>query len=352
MEEIIFADSAPTLRLNISRTASPAGVALLQRTIYGTHGPQYSHTGQAEKVARVTGPYFFDLWAGLELVGTYCLSERVVRTPAGPVAGYYGRYLAVADAHRGRGYGHRLKQAAVRYIERTRPQPQVFYSYIEEANVRSLKISAEAGFQPLAQLEALAFGRLYPRCDARFGQLAAAELPAMQATLAAAYAGHSLVQFDHLYDQQHYFVLREKGEIIAGVQANPVRWRIVAMPGLSGQLLLHVLPHVPVLRRLINPANHTFAALEALYVQPGREPELLVLLESVLAHFSYTSALVMLDTTSPLHTYLKSSGKLGLLQAIKQPTYSQVLAKLNGLSLGQLKQAPTQPLYASAFDYT
>lgn len=351
MEELHLANS-PSLRLTSSRVASAAGVALLQQTIYGTHGPQYSHTGQAQKVGRITNPYFFDLWLGPELVGTYCLSERLVQTPAGLVPGYYGRYLAVAAAHRGHGYGHQLKQAAVRYIERTRPQPQVFYSYIEDANARSLRISAEAGFQPLAQFEALAFGRLYPRPDARVGRLAAAELPAMRARLAAAYAGYSLVQFDHFYDQQNYFVLREKGEIIAGVQANPVRWRIVAMPGLSGRLLLRVLPRVPVLRRLINPANHAFAALEALYVQPGREPELLGLLESVLAHFGYTSALVMLDTTSPLHTYLKSSGKLGLLQAIKQPTYSQVLVKGNGLSLNQLKHAPTQPLYASAFDYT
>jgi RimJ/RimL family protein N-acetyltransferase len=351
MEQLLLADSPP-LRLTISRTASPLGVALLQQTIYGTHGPQYSHTGQAEKVTHVTGPYFFDLWVGEELVGTYCLSERLVQTPAGQVAGYYGRYLAVAAAHRGHGYGHRLKQEAVRYIERTQPAPQVFYSYIEEANARSLRISAQAGFQPVALLEALAFGRLYPRPDARFEQLAPAELPAMRAALAAAYAGYSLVQFDHLYDQQHYFVLRENGQIIAGVQANMVRWRIVAMPGFGGQLLLRVLPHVPVLKRLINPANYEFAALEALYVQPGREPELLRLLESVLAHFGFTSALVLLDVASPLHHYLKGSGKLGLLQRLKQPTYTQVFLKANGLTPEQVKQNPAQPLYTSAFDYT
>ncbi len=347
MAHLVFTDAARALRLVVSPQASPQSVALLQQTTYGTHGPQYGHTGQAEKVARITGPQFFELWKGDELAGTYCLSERRVHTPAGPVPGYYGRYLAVAAAHRGHGYGHLLKQEAVRYIERTRPAPQLFYSYIEGANARSLQISARAGFCPLAQLEALAFGRLYPRRDARFSQLPAAGQPALRARLAAAYQAHSLVQFDHLFDGNNYFVLRENGEIIAGVQANPVRWRIVAMPGLSGQLLLRVLPHVPVLKRLINPANHQFAALEALYVQPGREPVLLALLESVLAHFGFTSALMMLDTTSPLHRYLKTCGKLGWLQALKQPTYSQVLVKLNGLF-----SMPPPPLYASAFDYT
>ncbi|HET9503870.1 MAG TPA: GNAT family N-acetyltransferase [Hymenobacter sp.] len=347
MKQLIFTDAARALQLTVSPVASAATVALLQQTTYGTHGPQYRHTGQAEKVARITGPHFFELWKGEELAGTYCLSRRLVPTPTGPVPGYYGRYLAVAAAHQGHGYGHLLKQEAVRYIERTQAGPHLFYSYVEGANARSLQIAAQAGFHALAQLEALAFGRLYPKLDPRFGQLPAAEQPAMRAWLAAAYQGHALVQLDHLFDEGNYFVLRENGEIIAGVQANPVRWRIVAMPGISGKFMLRVLPHVPVLKRLINPARHEFAALEALYVLPGREPALLALLESVLAHFGYTSALVMLDTTSPLHGYLKNSGKLGLLQALKQPTYSQVLVKLNGLA-----QAPAPPLYASAFDYT
>lgn len=347
MKQPIFTDAARVLQLTVSPVASAAAVALLQQTTYGTHGPQYRHTGQAEKVARITGPHFFELWRGEELAGTYCLSRRLVPTPAGAVPGYYGRYLAVAAAHQGHGYGHLLKQEAVRYIERTEVGPHLFYSYVEGANVRSLRISAQTGFHALAQLEALAFGRLYPKLDPRFSQLSAAEQPAMRARLTAAYQGHALVQFDHLFDDGNYFVLRENGEIIAGVQANPVRWRIVAMPGISGKFMLRVLPHVPVLKRLINPARHEFAALEALYVQPGREPALLALLESVLAHFGYTSALVMLDTTSPLHGYLKNSGKLGLLQALKQPTYSQVLVKLDGLP-----QAPAPPLYASSFDYT
>jgi RimJ/RimL family protein N-acetyltransferase len=347
MKQPIFTDAMRALQLTVSPVASAATVALLQQTTYGTHGPQYRHTGQAEKVGRITGPHFFELWQGEELAGTYCLSRRLVATPAGPAPGYYGRYLAVAAAHQGHGYGHLLKQEAVRYVERTEAGPHLFYSYVEGANTRSLRISAQAGFHTLAQLEALAFGRLYPKKDPRFSQLPAAEQPAMRARLAATYQTHSLVQFDHLFDDGNYFVLRENGEIIAGVQANPVRWRIVSMPGVSGKFMLRVLPHVPVLQRLINPARHEFAALEGLYALPGREPALLALLESVLAHFGVTSALVMLDITSPLYGYLKNSGKLGLLQALKQPTYSQVLVKLNGLS-----SIPAPPFYASAFDYT
>lgn len=54
-----------------------------------------------------------------------------------------------------------LKQQVVQYIERTWPQPQLFYSYVEASNTRSLQISRTAGFEVLGQLEAFAFGRFY-----------------------------------------------------------------------------------------------------------------------------------------------------------------------------------------------
>jgi len=77
--------SAPPLQLTVSRHASPAGIDLLEQTIYSTHGPQYSHTGQARKVQHLTAPYFFDLWQHEHVVGTYCLAERPVRTATGTI---------------------------------------------------------------------------------------------------------------------------------------------------------------------------------------------------------------------------------------------------------------------------
>jgi len=344
--------AAEGIRITVDQAASPQGIALLQKTMYGTNGPKYSHTGQEQKVAHITGPHFFDFWVGEEVVGTYCLSERQLQTPSGSVTSFYGRYLAIAPAYSGQGYGSLLKTEAVRYLERITAGAHLFYSYIEEANARSMRISAKEGFTSLAQLEALVFGRLYPQKDWRFARLPSDELGAMRALLTTAYQSYSFVQLDHLYDDQNYFVLRENGEIIAGVQANPVLWRIVEMPGLSGRIMLNVLPHLPILKRIINPSQYAFAALEAVYLKPGREPELFVLLESVLAHFQVTSALLMLDTNAPLSRLLKSSGKLGILNSLKKNIYTEVMVKLNGLTTDGVKQSPQQPLYTSAFDYT
>lgn len=347
---VIYTDEVVTV--TVSATASAQAVALLQQTTYGTSGPRYRHTDQETKVNRIISPYFFDLRVGNKVVGTYCLSRRLVQLPAGQVPAFYGRYLAIDPAHAGHGYGSRLKAEAVRYVERTTALPYLFYSYIEAANSRSVRISEKEGFTSVAQLEALAFSRLYPRPDPRMSRLPAAEVGALRTKLDTAYRAYACVQFERVYEGQNYFVLRENGEIIAGVQANPVRWRIVQMPGLSGWLLLHVLPHLPVLKRLLNPHNYQFVALEAVYTKPGREQEIWPLLESVLAHFRYTSALLMLDVHAPLRQQLVGAGKLGLLNSLKKNIYTHVMVRSHGLTEHDIKQTPEQPLYTSAFDYT
>jgi hypothetical protein len=92
-EEVIYQDGP--VRITVSRQAGAETVRLLEGTIYGTSGPRYQHTGQAQKVHEIAGPRYFEAWAGATLAGTYCLSERTVQTPAGPVTGFYGRYLSV-----------------------------------------------------------------------------------------------------------------------------------------------------------------------------------------------------------------------------------------------------------------
>lgn len=100
-------------------------------------------------------------------------------------------------------------------------------------------------------------------------RLPAARYPEVRQLMESAYGPYTLVQFDRLFYGGNYFVLEAGGEIVAGVQANPVRWRLVSMPGLSGKLIMHVVPHLPVMGRLIQPDRYAFAALEALYVRPG-----------------------------------------------------------------------------------
>ena len=347
LNETIFHEGH--LRISLNAYASLQTVDLLQRTVYGTHGPRYRQTGQEVKVQHMTNPHYFDLYAGEQLIGTYCLSGRQIQLPVGPTQSLYGRYFSIDPLFGGKGYGSLLKSHAIQYLEKRIQAPFLFYSYVEESNERSMRISKKDGYQSMAILDAVLFSRLYPKADARVSRLSSHELPLIQSLLNSTYQAYTLVQFDQVYYSQNYFVLKEKGEIIAGIQANPIRWQIVEMPGLSGQFVMRLLPRFPLLRRLFNPHNHQFVALEAAYVRPGREDTLFSLMESVLTHFGFTSALWVQDINSPFYP-LVTSGKLGLLNAMQKSIRTHVMVKSIGLKENQIKVYPQQPIYVSGFD--
>jgi hypothetical protein len=340
------------IQITVNHMCSLDALSLLKQTIYGSSGPRYQHMSLENKIKDITHPHFFQLTEGQTVVGTYCLSGRQVKIAEGTIDSFYGRLLSVNPAFSGKGYGRILKREAVNYIERTFNRPHLFYSYLEESNSRSMRISQQENFTSMGVLEAIVFSRLYPKKDSRFAQLREAECATLLPILQETYSNYTLLHFDQVYYKQNYFVWKEKGEIIAGVQANPVLWRIVDMPGIGGKFIMQGLPFIPVIRRLINPAHHRFLALEALFVKPGYGHLLLPLLESVLHHFQVSSALLLLDTHSATAKQLKATGKLGIMNSLKQHIHTHVMAKANGISLEQIKQSPEQPIYTSAFDYT
>jgi GNAT superfamily N-acetyltransferase len=345
-KEFIYQDGK--LDILVQEAVGLSGIALLKRTAYGTNGVRYQHTGQEQKIHQLRKPLFFQLVQGEELIGLYCLDERYVQAGNQHVAAFYGRYLAVDDRHQGKGYGRLLKQEAIRYVEQHATTPLVFYSYIEEKNARSLAISLREGFRSVAILKTFIFRRYSPQTDPRFRQAAPQQIDGIRNLLQPAYANYTFKNFAHIGYQSNYFVLQEGNEIIAGIQANPVRWRFLNMPGLGGWAMMHLLPVLSATRRFFNPANFAFVVLEGLYLKQGAEGSLYALLESVLAHFGLHSALWQIDTNDP-HISLLASSKAGPLSGFKKDIRTHVLIKAVGVDEGQL--ALDLPQYISCFDF-
>lgn len=74
----------------------------------------------------------------------------------------------------------------------------------------------------------------------------------------------------------------KNGDIIAGVQANRVNWKVRGMPGFLGKYLLSLILWLPFIKRYFNE-DFTFTSLEAIFYKEGFEKELDKLFESVLA---------------------------------------------------------------------
>lgn len=345
--ELIYKNA--TVRIFVGRTPNPAVVDLLKQTVYGTSGVQYQHTGQEEKVNALKSGYFFHLLIGDKLIGVYCLDERQIEINQSCVKGFYGRYLAVADEHKSKGYGSLLKEEAVRYVETRFPKPYVLYSYIEEKNSRSLNISTNEGFQSVSKLKTFIFRRYRPQVDLRVKPLATEDLDQMLTLLKEYYQRHTFKTFAHIGYQQSYFVLWEGGQIVAGVQANRVCWRFLNMPGIDGWALMNLAPLSSVTRRFFNPSQYAFAVLEGVYLKDGRQDLLATLLEGILAHFKLNSLMWLIDTKDPLLILLTKKA-MGPLCGIKRDVSTHVMVKSAGLSENLL--VTQQPHYVSCFDYS
>ena len=334
--------------ITVDRVIDPAAIDLLTRTIYGTKGIRYQHTNQQTKIHDLAKPLFFHLRLAGELIGTYCLDERTLELESLQTTGFYGRYLAVDEAHSGNGYGRLLKQHAIAYVEQHTPSPFLFYSFIEGKNARSVAISQKEGFQSVATLKTFFFRRYSPVRDKRFCPATAADLDQLQPLLNQFYQAYRFKTFAQIGYQKQYFVLKEQGQIVAGVQANPVAWRFYQMPGVMGWALMNLVPLLSASRRFFNPANNEFAVLEGFFFQNGRDELLPVLLESVLAHYGLHSAMCEIDQLDPLVGLLLRPS-MGRLSGFEKGVQTHVLVK--PIELPKQVFDTKSPIYVSCFDY-
>lgn len=338
-----------SLFLLVSTKPDPNIIALLQQTVYGTEGIRYRQTGQAERISQLVNPFFFQLYDQQTLIGLYCLDQRPVGFRGQYIPGYYGRYLAVRADKQGKGYGRLLKSTAVDFVAQHHQDPYLLYSYIEAKNTRSMAASVHEQFTSVAKLSTFLFRRFSPRIDARFRTLSPDESALAQRLVAAQYAQYGFQHFTHINQYQSYYVLEEAGQIVAGVQASPIQWQFVHIPGRLGPLIRHVAPHIPGLRRFFNPSRQSFLTVEGVYIAPGREELLAPLLESALAQFGQHTVMWQIDERDPLRSLL-SDHRMGWLSQFQPGVTTHVLVKAVDLPVSI--DLRNDPVYVSSFDFS
>jgi hypothetical protein len=340
---------AGDISISVGQTFDDEVINLLKRTTYGTKGPKYQHTGQEVKLANLKSPIFFRLKNKEQTIGFYCLCERKVMVEKEILIGYYGRYLVVDVHFQDNNYGALLKKLATKYLESNSQSPSILYSYIEENNTRSLNISKSLGFESISTLKTIIFSRLYPKESKNVHRLNHSEIPTILSKLESHNSTTILRTFENINYQDNYFVIKVNDVIVAGLQANPTRWKIKEMDGMSGKILLKILPRIPLLRRLINPEKYDFLAIEGIFIENDYEEYLYDLLEGVLHQFNMTSALIQLDSKSSLLKLLKERKNLGLLNSLKKDVNTHVMIKTINYDKSIIKE---REVYISSFDFT
>lgn len=330
----------------------PEAIEFLKHVVIGSAGVLYEHRTATKIIPHLPGPSILYATENDEIVATVVFCRNEITVAGRPFQSEYVRYFAASPKIRGRGIVKRLSAQVMDVVRQDEKDKTVFFGVIEEGNKASYKVTSSVGYRPIGKIKTVGFSRLFPRRSRRIEKLEeAAEKKAMLDLLTDYYREHSLVHFDFIFINEGYFVIREKGKVVAGAQLHLGNWVVRRMPGLLGKLLLRVIPHIPVLNGLFNPRDFRFASFEGLFCLPGYEACLFELFEGLLARYGLKSAIFWMSEKSPLYQMIIDHGKLGLIHAFVTNADTQVMASFRNMTPEEEKLFEEYPVYAAALDY-
>ena len=340
----------------------------LHRSVMGTEGKtRYRHHGNHDRVHKQLDPNFLTLQKGEKLMGVILFSRRQIAQPAGPAEAFYIRYLSMLSTLRRQnvkgGESRRRsdglikkmiarlmkKPADMNVVPGNGPENGLFYAYVESGNDRSMELTQAMGFEPVGTFETVLFSRFNPKTCDSVEELHPEDLEEVRAKTHHFYRDHALFSDKNIFREGTYFAYRDGGEIVAGLKANTCHWEIFEMAGLSGKLILSLVPRIPLINRLFNPGAFKFLAFEGLWHLPGYENRLFELMEHALAEMGYYTGMLWMDRRSPLDAVIRG-GHLGILQNLQSGTPADVIARFEGIPESVKQDIRERPLYISAFD--
>lgn len=340
-------------------------LALLTETTIGTNGAKYRHLHTANKIDDLHQPHYFTLFRHEKAVANITICERPISVGDKFINTFYLRYFAFARSFQTKHKVTSKSKSSVLYtfarellatsnlnIDEPQFNPKIFWAIIDPENDRSLQMGDRFGFKTIVKIKTLAFSRVKLRNTPQVTRLTEAEKPEVLQLIRHFYEGYNSRSEVHLFKHNHFFVFKDKGEILAGIQANPVAWRIDAFPGKFGKLLVKVIPYVPFVNRIINPANHQFLATEGLFWKKGHENQIDKLLEGVLHLQKCHSMLLWTDERDERVISVLQKTKLGLLQKLKADNTVNLVAKFNHIPIDIQNSMHENLHYISGFDCT
>lgn len=332
---------------------NPEAIEFLLHTEIGSTGPVYAHLDKEEHIMHLSNPTLFSLKKDKKLLGMAVFCNVTVLLRQIPITCHYIRYFSASGEIRGKGLMKKFGERAMTLIREKETRKTIFYASVEKKNYSSFKVVSNAGYKPIRQVDTVGFSRFFPRskpCIKKADTPEAKEK--ILALLKEYYKNHSLVQFEKIFFNNDFYFIEENGEILAGCQIHRIHWKILNMPGLSGKVILKVVPHLPLIHRVFNPKKFDFLALEGIYFKPGGVKHFYALLEGLLHREGLNTALFWLDSQCPIYQQLKDYGRFGFIRSFTRDAGTHLMSSWKNLSFEEIKLLEESPVYVSAFDFT
>jgi hypothetical protein len=364
------------LEVRVTDHANEDILGILDHAVQGSEGGlRFSLMNVAPRIEAYGNRIrFVSLYKHNRITGTVGACFRVSGEGSLRYPSTYIRYLAFQSTYQTNLNWRKLEKAVIKpesddsFKQRTleifsRPHilelPDVFeedkhimYAFLESMNERSKNLVNQAGYEYIRSFLTVTFSRFSPKNDPRVSKLSDTEKPGMKALLDEYYKDYSFYTPENAFFGNRYYVLREGGEIIAGVCTIPSAYKVYDMPGIWGWVIMKILPGIPYFRRLFRPGEFHYLVFDAIFCKPGKERILGNLFESVCAAEGYNTGLTWLDDRSNLFDKMRTVVKMGALNRMLNAKPGLVYTKFINMTQEDKDKFYDAPAYVSGFDFS
>jgi hypothetical protein len=345
----IWADRERGETIQLTRAPTPEAIQILSRTVWGSHDLRYRILDIDAKLGQLRDAYFFCLSVDDHLASV-CVLDRCEKRVLGRSFDAFHCVMAATDeSFRDRGCASLLLGHIRTFCERTLRSPGLAFAYIEASTKFSLRLSGRVGHAVEAEMPLVLFSRMMPRAALRVRTAIASDRDELVEKLNALYEDHDFTDFEASVRPERTLVICENDRITAAAQFEVLHWSVASLPGISGSLLLRLLPLIPGLKRVLNPRDLRFIRVGNVLVEPGCEGQLVSLLETGLARHRVVLALIAMDCRSPVLARILAHGRLGPLRSV-MPGAAKLHLDFFGLDRAVIDAIAVRPKHFSAAD--
>ena len=362
------------LTIEVETSPSEELMEHMHQTVMGQPGGfQYHHTDLEERMKSGKENYYMFLRKSGKMLGSVGFCSTPAETGGVQHDSWLIRYFSIRAPIRGVPTRRKTKEdlqdehkrstvlgrfiqpifadpSQLREGETRKDQPAIIFATIDRTNLRSMNFSAQMGLETVGTLAAFSFSRLRPRRSSRIEAVREHEQPEILEQIRDYYKDYTLFYPDSIFKNNDYYVIREEGSMVAGVQIYRVTWKIVDFGNSLANRAAGWIGRLPILRKLIHHNEIDFLAFDALYCRPGSEKVLYELMEGVLERAGRHLAMLMMDQESALHAIFRKHKKLGMAHRLFGTSHADIRIRFLHMPETVKQQFFDRPTYIPTYD--
>jgi hypothetical protein len=363
-----------SLTIEVETSPSEELMEHMHQTVMGQPGGiQYHHTDLDEKMNSGDENYFMYLRKSGKMLGSAGFCSKPTETAGVMHDSWLIRYFSIKAPIKGVPKKRKAKAdlkdenkrttVLGRFIqpvfadpaqlrgENTRPdQPAIVFAIIDQTNLRSMNFSAQMGLESVGSLAAFTFSRLRPRRSDRIEIVEEKQRTDILKQIKEYYRDYTLFYSDSIFKNNDYYIIREEGRMVAGLQIYQVTWKIVDFGNKLTNRVAGLFTRIPRLKKRIKKDEISFLAFDAIYCEAGHEKALYELMEGVLERSDHTLGMMMMDLESDLYSIFRDRKKLGVLHKILGTSFADIRVRFINMPDKARQRFYDRPTYIPTYD--